>query len=71
MTTAVKMSNKARSVARSLAVTYEAYTDAVRSRDNSGIRIWGELLLKNQNKAGVELHDPCHLRKMIQHAKLA
>ena len=64
MTTAFKMTNKARFAARSLAIRYSAFNDALRSGDDENIAFWGEMLIEAQNKAGIEFYTPQKIRDM-------
>lgn len=51
----IKMTNKARKAAHSLAVIYSAYNAAVSNDLDREIKIWGEMLLKAQDETGIEL----------------
>ncbi len=50
---------------RSLAVSYSAYNAANSADDYSGVVVWGELLLADQEATGVELHKPERVRAHI------
>jgi hypothetical protein len=64
----IKMTNKARDAARSLAVSYEAFEDARRLESDSGIRTWGDILLRAQEQTGIELYDPSLIQIWINNA---
>lgn len=69
MTAARLTISKARELARSLAVEYEGYHDALRRNDDNSICVWGEMLLATQNAIGVNLHKPEGVRRMIDAAR--
>tara|TARA_R110000787_G_scaffold23272_3_gene66800 strand:+ start:553 stop:771 length:219 start_codon:yes stop_codon:yes gene_type:complete len=71
MTTAFKMTNKARFAARSLAVRYDAFNSAKADGDNNGIALWGNLLIEAQEKVGVELYRPDFIRPIVARARAA
>lgn len=60
-----KLSAAARVIAEDLAVKYHAYLSAVDKQDWTGVRVWGEMLLAIQDKAGLNLCDPERVRSMI------
>ena len=61
----IKMTNKARTAARSLAVAYDAYNEARNERRSSGISVWGERLIEAQEETGIELYAPRLIRHVI------
>jgi hypothetical protein len=62
MTTSLKMTNKARSAARSLAIRYNAFNDASENGDSEMITLWGKLLIESQEEVGVEMYEPDLIR---------
>ena len=52
----VKMSNKAKEAAKTLAISFQAYFDAIDSHDTNGIKVWGSMLRDAQIKTGIEVH---------------
>lgn len=51
----IKMTNKARKAAGSLAIAYDAYLDASRNDDENGIVVWGLKLDIAQQQTGIVL----------------
>ena len=62
MTTSLKMTNKARSAARSLAIRYSAFNDATENGDSEMIALCGKLLIESQEEVGVEMYEPDLIR---------
>lgn len=54
--------------ARSLAVRYQAFTDAHQKGDDEGVSFWGGLLLEIQRDTGVEFYPERFLRFAIESA---
>lgn len=55
--------------ARSLAVRYHAYLEAVHAEDLSGVVCWGPLLIETQALTGVVLCNPEHIRVLVGGAR--
>ena len=51
----MKISNKLRSLIKSLATRHTAYCDACDKGDDNGIITWGWMLQKTQKEIGIEL----------------
>ena len=49
------MTREERNAAKSLAVCYEAYMEAYRKEDRTGMNTWGPMLEEAQEKTGVAL----------------
>lgn len=47
------MTLKDRKIAKSLAVSYEAYMEAWRADDRSGLQAWGRILKNAQEASGI------------------
>lgn len=45
-------------IAQSLAVSYQAFHEAMNKADSNGVRVWGEVLLEAQVKTGIVLNSP-------------
>ena len=69
MTTAFKMTDKAREAARSLAIRYDAFNSARADGDNNGIALWGDLLIESQEKVGVKLYRSDFIRPIVAEAR--
>jgi hypothetical protein len=47
------MTLKDRKIAKSLAVSYEAYMESWRGDDRSGLQVWGRILKQAQEASGI------------------
>lgn len=52
--------------ARDLAIAYSAFNTAIDNNDDSGIAVWGEMLLAAQQDTGVELHGTASLTVCVK-----
>lgn len=62
------ISNKLRKEIKSLAVAYEAYSEAFQSGNDNGLIVWGESLLRRQAEFGLELVAPITTRTLVDQA---
>jgi hypothetical protein len=67
----VQMTNEARTAARSLAVSYDAFNECRAAENHNGVSVWGMRLLEVQADTGIELYAPDHIEQMIAHARAA
>jgi hypothetical protein len=51
----IRMTNKARNAAKSLAVCYHEYREAIRTKQPRAVSVWGNLLFIRQKEVGVNL----------------
>ena len=54
----IRMSQKARDAAKSLAVAYAAFHEAADKKNYNGVIVWGRLLLEAQIETGIQMHTP-------------
>lgn len=54
-----------------LAVAYNAYNEAVATRDRNGVRVWGRMLIAAMEKTGVEIIALDTVRNMIDNYRKA
>ena len=69
MTTKIRLSAEARKAAKSLAVAYSAWHQAVQSEDDNGKIIWGERLLERMAQLNIDLADVQNTRDIIERAR--
>jgi hypothetical protein len=55
--------------AKQLAVRYAAYLQSFYDEDDSGIAVWGDMLIETQAKVGVELLKPETIRAIVAGAR--
>lgn len=55
--------------AKSLAIRYHAFLDAVAQQDNEGIIVWGPMLEKTQTATRLEMIDPTTINGLVTHAR--
>lgn len=55
--------------AKSLAVSYEAFLDAMKDDRKSGLRVWGLQLLEAQRETGIVLLSEDAIRPQIERAE--
>tara|TARA_R100001244_G_C5151252_1_gene129679 strand:- start:822 stop:1121 length:300 start_codon:yes stop_codon:yes gene_type:complete len=67
----VNMNKEQQAAARSLAVSYAAYNNAVVASVNNSIIVWGEALRIAQKETGIELHYSRVIIRMITKARQA
>ena len=66
----IDMTPEARDAARSLAICYEAFLQARRSWRPNEVVVWGESLIRAQERVGVQLQCPDNVQHLINHARL-
>ena len=64
----INMTKKARTAARTLAVAYDAYNNAVEAKNDNAIYVWGEILIDAQRATGIEMYEESNIRTKIDHA---
>jgi hypothetical protein len=64
----IKMTNKARDAARSLAVCYHEYCEAIRLKQSKEVSFWGNLLFIRQKEVGVNIIPDSSLNSVIKEA---
>lgn len=67
----IKMTNKARAAARTLAIAYDAFNSAKAEGRNNGVAVWGDSLIRAQEEMGVELYCPDMIRASVARARAA
>jgi len=67
----IRMTNKARAAARSLAIAYDAFNDAKAAKSPSGLSVWGNRLIEVQEEIGIELFSARLIRDTIANHRAA
>ena len=65
----IRMSQKARDAAKTLAVAYAAYHEAIERKNLNGICVYGRMLLEAQIDTGVQMHTPSLIEADIKAAR--
>jgi len=55
--------------AKELAVRYSAFIEAMRTADDLGMVIWGDMLNKSQDETGIALMDAENTSRMVGYAR--
>lgn len=55
--------------AKDLAIRYSSFTEAVKSKDDGGIWIWGDMLQNSQEATGIFMYDMKILEKVTTRAR--